>query len=180
MKFLKISKEKSILEKNQFILKSTLENKRKNLKTIQNKNKEIKLERENKEKLQKKFIFDGSYKIIQLLNKLSKENNLVEDTIGRESAEQIEDKIFGSFYYSNFGREKDIFNFILEIEKEEKFISLKMDSILLEINGSNLDLKLNVMYIINNKKQEIDYFYYRDGIFEKSNNRNIGTKRRKF
>ncbi|MGL4946867.1 MAG: hypothetical protein ACRCZ0_03900 [Cetobacterium sp.] len=53
-----------------------------------------------------------------------------------------------------------------------------MDSILLEVNGGCLDLKLNVMYIINNKNQEIDYFNYRDGIFEKSNNRNIGTKRR--
>ncbi|MGL5000494.1 MAG: hypothetical protein ACRCZR_08605 [Cetobacterium sp.] len=166
-----------MLEKNIYILKSTFEKKEKNFEVIQNKNKELGMKKEKK--LEENFMFDGSFEVLEYLNKISEENRLIEDTIGRESSEQIQEKKYGSFYYSASGKEKDIFNFILEIEKYEKFISLKTDSILLEVNGEFLDLKLNVMYIINNKNKEIEYFDYKDGMFEKSNNRNIGTKRRK-
>ncbi|MGL4652980.1 MAG: hypothetical protein ACRCU8_05720 [Cetobacterium sp.] len=124
------------------------------------------------------FIFNGTEDVFNYLNNLNQKNNLILETIGRETLENINGKIYGSFYYEVYGSELGIYNFIAELEEEEKFIALKMDSILIEISEVELYLKANVMYIINNKKNKIDYHYYNEGVFKKFKNRNIEGKRR--
>lgn len=49
---------------------------------------------------------------------------------------------------------------------------------MIEINNNVLDLKMNVMYIFNNKKENLDYDYYNDGTFKNYRIREIGKKRR--
>ncbi|MGL4976504.1 MAG: hypothetical protein ACRCYT_07425 [Cetobacterium sp.] len=123
--------------------------------------------------------FKGLNEVIDFIDYLSKKNNITIDTIGRESFEKIKDEEIGSFYCHIFGNEKDIFNFIIQLEKNKKFICFKQDSILIEKNNEAIDLKVNVMYIINNKIQKIDYFYYNNNSFERIIIRNLNGKRRK-
>ncbi|MGL4425453.1 MAG: hypothetical protein ACRCZ0_09055 [Cetobacterium sp.] len=139
---------------------------------------------ENKSDLEKqkeenmKNSFEGLNEVIDFIDYLSKKNNITIDTIGRESFEKIKDEEIGSFYCHILGNEKDIFNFIIQLEKSKKFICFKENSIMMEKNNETIDLKVNVMYIINNKIQKIDYFYYNDNSFESVIIRNLSGKRR--
>jgi hypothetical protein len=139
---------------------------KKSLKKIEFREKEIQLS------------FKGEYEIFEYLNLLSKSNNIIIDTIGREidNKNMINSK---EIFFHGIGLEKDIYNFIYDIEKSERKISLNEHSILLEINESVLELKVNIVYMINNKVEKIDYDFYNNGIFEKSKIREIGKKRRK-
>lgn len=127
-----------------------------------------------------RLIFNSEYDVFKFIDDISNENNLTIEVIGREvKAIKRLDDVEGTFFYHGAGREVDIYNFILQLEEEKRYITLKNESILIEINNNILDLKMNVMYIFNNKKENLDYDYYNDGTFKKNNSREIGKKRRK-
>ncbi|MGL4787200.1 MAG: hypothetical protein ACRC2Q_10030, partial [Cetobacterium sp.] len=126
-----------------------------------------------------KLIFNNEYEIFKFINDISNENNLTIEVIGREvKVVKNLDNTEGTFFYHATGREIDIFNFILQLDEEKRYIALKSDSIMIEINNNVLDLKMNVMYIFNNKKENFDYDYYNDGTFKNYRTREIGKKRR--
>ena len=126
-----------------------------------------------------KLIFNNEYDVFKFIDDISNENNLTIEVIGREvKAIKSLNDIEGTFFYHSTGREMDIYNFIFQLEEEKRYITLKKDSILIEINDNILDLKMNVMYIFNNKKENLDYDYYNDGTFKKNKTREIGKKRR--
>ena len=64
------------------------------------------------------------------------------------------------------------------MEKEDRYIALKEDGVLIEINGDIVDLKVNIVYINNNKKEKLDYESHGEEIFKKVKSRDIGKKRR--
>lgn len=126
-----------------------------------------------------RLIFNNEYDVFKFIDDISNENNLTIEVIGREvkTIKSLDD-VEGTFFYHGIGREVDIYNFILQLEEEKRYITLKNESILIEINNNILDLKMNVMYIFNNKKENLDYDYYNDGTFKKNKTREIGKKRR--
>lgn len=127
----------------------------------------------------KKLIFDNEYEVFKFIDNLSNKNNLIIEAVGREvKVEKDLENIEGNFFYHGIGVEADIYNFILQLEQEKKYITLKSESVMIEINGNVLDLKMNVMYIFNNKKEDLDYNVHNGDTFEKNKSREIGKKRR--
>lgn len=157
-------------------LKKTLLEKEIALKEYNEKLEKIEFKKESKE--YDDFIFEGTEDVLDYLNSLNKKNNLNLEIVGREVLEEVDGKIYGNFYYELYGSELGVYNFISELEEQQKFIALKMNSIMLETDGVDLYLKANVMYIINNKKNKMDYDYYNNEIFKKIKSRNIEGKRR--
>ncbi|MGL4936063.1 MAG: hypothetical protein ACRC51_11370 [Cetobacterium sp.] len=171
-----LSHEKKSLNQIQKSLKKTLLEKEIALKEYNEKLEKIEFKKESKE--YDDFIFEGTEDVLDYLNSLNKKNNLNLEIVGREVLEEVDGKIYGNFYYELYGSELGVYNFISELEEQQKFIALKMNSIMLETDGVDLYLKANVMYIINNKKNKMDYDYYNNGIFKKIKSRNIEGKRR--
>ncbi len=123
------------------------------------------------------FIFNGTEDVFNFINNLIEENNLDLEMIGREVIEK-NSETYGEVYFQIRGNEFEIYNFIYDLENSKKFIKFNMNSILIEIDGDKLYLKSNIMYIINNKKNKIDYDYYNRDTFKKFRSRNIQGKRR--
>lgn len=130
-------------------------------------------------KERQRLIFNSEYDVFKFIDDISNENNLTIEVIGREvKVVKNLDDIEGAFFYHGTGTEVDIYNFISQLEEDKRYITLKNESIMIEINGNILDLKMNVMYIFNNKKEDLDYYYYSDETFKKNKTREIGKKRR--
>lgn len=127
----------------------------------------------------KEFIFKSEFEMYKLLDKLSKSNNINIELLGRE-AKKIDEfgNIENILFFHSAGKEFDIYNFIFQMEKEDRYIALKEDGVLIEINGDIVDLKVNIVYINNNKKEKLDYKSYGEEIFKKVKSRDIGKKRR--
>lgn len=127
----------------------------------------------------KKLVFNSEYEAFKFIDETSRENNLIIEVIGREvKVAKNLDNIESTFFYHGIGKEIDVYNFISQIEKEKRYITLKRESITIEIDGNILDLKINLMYIFNNKKEDLNLDNYDDGMFEKNKSRGIGKKRR--
>lgn len=128
---------------------------------------------------EKDFIFEKESDAFQFISKLSKDNNLEINLLGRElkKIDEIGNRE-NTYFFHGLGKELDIYNFIFEIENEKKYISIKSDDLLIEIDGDMIDLKMNIMYINNNKKEILDYDYYNNGMFRRIKSRDLRKKRR--
>lgn len=134
---------------------------------------------EDIEEEKQKFIFESEFQVFQFIDKISKENDINIELLGREMKKSnILEEQENSFYLSIRGKEKDIYNFLFQIEKTPKQISIKDEPILILINGDILELEVNIVYINNNKQEFLEFDYYKNGIFKKVKFREIGKKRR--
>ncbi|MCQ8211920.1 hypothetical protein NON08_05180 [Cetobacterium somerae] len=126
-----------------------------------------------------KLIFQSEYDVFKFIDQLSKDNNIDIQVIGRgiQKNDYIENKE-NLFFFHGIGKELSIYNFIFQIENEKKNISLNQENITIEIIGDVIELKSNIMYINNNKKEILDYDYYNNGMFRKSKSRDLKRKRR--
>lgn len=127
----------------------------------------------------KRLVFQSEYEVFKFIDETSNENRVTIEVIGREiKTEKDLDSVEGTFFYHGIGKELDIYNFILQVEEEKRHITLKNESILIEMNGDVLNLKMNIMYMFNNKNEKLDYDYYNDNTFKQNKSREIGKKRR--
>ena len=134
---------------------------------------------EDIEEEKQKFIFESEFQVFQFIDKISKENDINIELLGREMKKSnILEEQENSFYLSIRGKENDIYNFLFQIEKTPKQISIKDEPILILINGDILELEVNIVYINNNKQEFLEFDYYKNGIFKKVKFREIGKKRR--
>lgn len=153
--------------------------KKKELKKFKEKSEVLILEKSIKKNEEKDFIFEGETDAFQFIKKISEDNNIEINLLGRELKKLVEggnkENIY--FFYGT-GKELDIYNFLFQIENEKKYISIKPNDLLIEINGDVIDLKTNIMYINNNKKEILDYDYYNNEMFRKIKSRDLRKKRR--
>lgn len=160
-------------------VKKILLGKKNELKKFKEKSEVLILEKNIKKNEEKDFIFKGETDAFQFIQKISVDNNIEINLLGRELKKLVEggNKENTYFFYGT-GKELDVYNFLFQIENEKKYISIKSNNLLIEINGDIIDLKTNIMYINNNKKEILDYDYYNNGIFRKIKSRDLRKKRR--
>lgn len=170
---------KKVLIKEYFNVEKMNKTKEEYLKNLLKNNEVLKIENKRKIKESENKNFQNIYSVFDYLESLIKENRIKLNLIGREVFENIDDnKVKGSFFIEIEGNEKDIFNFIYELENSTKKISFMKSNFIIEDKGDTLELKVNIMYIVNNNIEKFVFEDYINGQFKNKKSRNIWKKRR--
>lgn len=167
MKLNILSKENKIIRINKNIEKLTLLNRKLKKEKKRNSSEKIALEKENSNKA---FLTTGDF--IIFINNICLDEKLNLFLIGREQSLD-EENLRKKIYIEIIGEEKGIYRLINKLEKTKMFLKFSKDNFTLKKIGNSLELKGEIMYIINNKKEEIGKFKKREEIFKKRKERNI-------
>ncbi|WP_297404307.1 hypothetical protein [uncultured Cetobacterium sp.] len=148
--------------------------------------KETKLSSDKREKnnknlkeINKEKKFNSTGEFINFIEKLCKRLQLNLLLVDREKNinEKNNDK---KIYLEIYGKEKRILIFLKSIEKSEMFLTLKKSNFLLKKTKNTMVLKVEVMYIINNKKEKVKALKRKEIYFKKTKERNIFNLREGF
>lgn len=170
---------KKVLIKEYFNVEKMNKTKEEYLKNLLKNNEVLRIENKRKIKESESKNFQNIYSVFNYLESLIKENRIKLNLIGREVFENIDNnKVKGSFFIEIEGNEKDIFNFIYELENSTKKISFMKSNFIIEDKGDTLELKVNIMYIVNNNIEKFVFEDYINGQFKNKKSRNIWKKRR--
>lgn len=166
-----LSRENKIIRINKNIEKLTLLNRKLKEEKKRNSREKLALEKENSNRA-----FMTTSDLIIFINNICLDERLNLFLIGREQ-NLDEENLKKKIYIEIIGEEKSIYRLINKLEKTKMFLKFSKNNFTLEKIGNSLELKGEVMYIINNKKEKIKNFKKRGEIFKKRKERNIwGTR----